>query len=334
MARPFSALAILFAAALSAHGAEPDLRSAIQRGVERVQGSAVRYIENRSCFSCHHQLAIPVLAAAKERGFAVDPWVLWSQTEFTRESFRPKLDRIVKGQAIPGANTMAAYALFILEAAGQEPDKTTDGLVQFLTVRQEADGSWPALADRPPSEGSRFTNAALALRALNVYGLQNDSLSADMRITVRASVKAGRESLAKQSPKTTEDKAFHLRALVEGKMPADAVAKARTALVADQRADGGWAQLPELQSDAYATGIVLTALHRAGLATTDPIYRIGVEFLLKTQQPDGGWLVTTRSRPVQIYFDNGDPGGKSQFISTAATNWALLALLNAVERKP
>jgi N-acyl-D-amino-acid deacylase len=279
-------------------------------------------------------LAIPVLAAAKERGFEVDAWVLWSQTEFTRETFRPKLDRIVKGEAIPGANTMAAYALFIMEAAGQEPDETTDGLVQFLTIRQDRDGSWPALADRPPSEGSRFTNAALALRALNVYGLQNDAISADMRIKVRASVKAGREWLAKQTPKTTEDKAFHLRALVEGKMDADEVKKARTALVAEQRSDGGWAQLSDLQSDAYATGIVLTALHRSGLKDGNPTYKKGVEFLLKTQQPDGGWLVTTRSRPVQVFFDNGDPGGKSQFISTSATNWALLALLNAVDRKP
>src|SRR5262249_7483659 len=165
-------------------------------------------------------------------------------------------------------------------------------------------------------------------------GLQNDAISADMRIKVRASLKAGREWLTKQTPKTTEDKAFHLRALVEGKMDDDEIKKARTALVAEQRSDGGWAQLPDLQSDTYATGIVLTALHRSGLRAGNPTYRKGVEFLLKTQQSDGGWLVTTRSRPVQVFFDNGDPGGKSQFISTTATNWAILALLNAVDRKP
>src|SRR5262249_54152544 len=131
MARPILALLLLMGVTQTARSADPDLRSAIERGVRRIQGSATRYVENRSCFSCHHQLAIPVLAAAKERGFKVDDWVLWSQTEFTRETFRPKLDRIVKGEAVPGANTMAAYALFILEAAGQEPDETTDGLVQF-----------------------------------------------------------------------------------------------------------------------------------------------------------------------------------------------------------
>jgi N-acyl-D-amino-acid deacylase len=334
MTRYFSATLLLCAATHPLCGADPDLRAAVERGLARVQTAAGRYIENRSCFSCHHQLVVPVLAEAKARGFRVDPWVLWSQTEFTRETFRSKLDRIVQGQAIPGANTMAAYALFVLEAGGQEPDETTDGLLQFLTVRQDRDGSWPALADRPPSEGSKFTNAALALRALTVYGLQNDALTADMRIKVRASWKAGREWVAKQTPTTTEDKAFHLRAMVEGKLPAEGMKLAQAALIAEQREDGGWAQLPELKSDAYATGIVLTALHRSGMAATDAAYRKGAEYLLKSQRPDGGWVVTTRSKPVQTFFDNGDPGGKSQFISTAATNWAMLALLNAIERKP
>jgi hypothetical protein len=51
-----------------------------------------------------------------------------------------------------------------------------------------------------------------------------------------------------------------------------------------------------------------------------------VAFLLKTQQPDGSWLVETRSKPIQKFFDNGDPHGKSQFISITATGWAVAAL--------
>jgi N-acyl-D-amino-acid deacylase len=47
---------------------------------------------------------------------------------------------------------------------------------------------------------------------------------------------------------------------------------------------------------------------------------------LRTQHDDGSWLVETRSKPVQVYFDNGDPHGKSQFISVAATSWAVAAL--------
>ena len=113
---------------------------------------------------------------------------------------------------------------------------------------------------------------------------------------------------------------------------AKAVAAAQAALVKEQLADGSWSQLPGKRGgDAYATGTVLIALRRAGLAAEDPIYRKGVNYLLTTQKEDGSWFVETRSRPVQEFFDNGDPGGKSQFISFAATGWATLALLEGSE---
>jgi hypothetical protein len=72
------------------------------------------------------------------------------------------------------------------------------------------------------------------------------------------------------------------------------------------------------------------ALRRAGVPSDHTAYRKGVAYLLKTQTPEGAWLVKTRSKPVQRFFDNGDPGGKDQFISFAATGWAVQALLECV----
>jgi hypothetical protein len=69
------------------------------------------------------------------------------------------------------------------------------------------------------------------------------------------------------------------------------------------------------------------ALRHAGLAASHPAYQKGVGFLVRTQKEDGSWFVQTRSRPVQKFFDNGDPGGPSQFICMAATGWAVQALL-------
>ena len=98
-------------------------------------------------------------------------------------------------------------------------------------------------------------------------------------------------------------------------------------LLKGQRPDGGWAQKGGMDSDAYATGSALVALHQAGgLATSDPVYRRGVTFLLKTQREDGSWLVHTRSRPFQTYYESGFPHGKDQFISMAASGWATTAL--------
>jgi squalene-hopene/tetraprenyl-beta-curcumene cyclase len=131
--------------------------------------------------------------------------------------------------------------------------------------------------------------------------------------------------------KTTEDRVFRLIALAELGTEPERVRAARAELLAAQNADGSWSQLPGRPGDAYATGTVMVALRAAGLPASDAAYRRGVGYLLRTQRPDGAWLVETRSRPVQSFFDNGDPGGKSQFISFAATGWAVLALLETLE---
>ena len=98
-----------------------------------------------------------------------------------------------------------------------------------------------------------------------------------------------------------------------------------------QKPDGGWAQLPGLNSDAYATGMVLVALHEAGNVTPDdPIYQRGLKYLLETQEPDGSWLVHKRAVPLNAYFESGFPHGKFQFISYAGTCWATMALVHGV----
>ena len=109
-----------------------------------------------------------------------------------------------------------------------------------------------------------------------------------------------------------------------------AIASAAGALVAIQRADGGWSQTPALGSDAYATGQALVALAESGaMPVTSAVYKRGVDFLLKTQYADGSWLVRSRAVPLQPHFESGFPHGRDQFISAAATNWAAQALIAA-----
>jgi hypothetical protein len=106
-------------------------------------------------------------------------------------------------------------------------------------------------------------------------------------------------------------------------------------LIAAQHPDGGWGQLSTLASDAYATGQSLTALRDSGvLRTTDPIYQRGVRFLLDTQLEDGSWFVRTRTVPAQPYFDSEFPHGRNQFISAAATSWAVIALARNIGTRP
>ncbi len=110
------------------------------------------------------------------------------------------------------------------------------------------------------------------------------------------------------------------------------------ALVSLQRADGGWAQIPSLGSDAYSTGSALVALHEAGISVTSKTYRRGVQYLLKTQHADGSWRVLTRTLRTQVFFESGFPHGTHQYISAAGTNWATQALAlatsSAADSKP
>jgi hypothetical protein len=101
-------------------------------------------------------------------------------------------------------------------------------------------------------------------------------------------------------------------------------------LLATQKADGSWSDLPSMESTAYATGKSLVALHLGGLPTTDPAYKRGVKWLLGHQQQDGSWYVRTRALAFQPYFDAGFPGAHDQWISAAATNWAAQALALAL----
>jgi hypothetical protein len=46
---------------------------------------------------------------------------------------------------------------------------------------------------------------------------------------------------------------------------------------------------------------------------------------MATQRPDGSWYVKSRSKPFQPYFESGFPYKNDQFISMAASSWAVAA---------
>jgi hypothetical protein len=104
-------------------------------------------------------------------------------------------------------------------------------------------------------------------------------------------------------------------------------------LIGQQRPDGGWSQTPYLASDAYATGQVLFTLHELGVPA-DPAFQRGVDYLLRTQQDDGTWYVKSRAMKIQPYFESGFPYGHDQWISSAASAWAAMALSLAGELQP
>jgi hypothetical protein len=132
-------------------------------------------------------------------------------------------------------------------------------------------------------------------------------------------------------PSDTEDKAWRLLGLRWAAAGEQSIQEAVAVLLREQRDDGGWAQLPSLRSDAYATGLVLYALHAAGAVPVKrSAYQRGAAWLLRAQRDDGSWFVSSRSFPLIPYFNSGFPHGRAQFISEAATCWATIALTLSV----
>lgn len=321
----------LAGAASAADGPAPDrtaaIRTAVERGLPLVQGAAKRYPSHRQCFSCHHQ-TLPMLAmvTARGHGFAIDEDLLQDQADFTLDSFRTHLADLKKGEGIGGKAMTVSYGLWALELAGRAADDVTEAMVTYLIKTQEADGHWPTHTRRLPMEESVITCAGLSVRGLERYA------TSAQRTDAESCIRKAKEWLATAPRKTQEDRIAWLWALHRLRMDAALVEEARSAVLAAQRDDGGWAQDANLASDAYATGQTLHVLRATGLERTHPAFVRGVAFLLKTQLDDGSWRVETRSKPVQVYFDNGDPHGKHQFISTPATSWAVGALAAALEQ--
>ena len=170
------------------------------------------------------------------------------------------------------------------------------------------------------------TLQALAeLRGLKVFGLPEQKERIDARID------RVRQWLVKAAPEDTEDRVFRLRAIQLIGVSEETVRQAAKDLQTSQRSDGGWAQRDDMESDAYATGTALVALHETGgMATDDSIYSKGLEYLVSIQKDDGSWHVASRSKPFQTYFESGYPHDKDQFISIAAASWSTTALALAL----
>ena len=243
------------------------------------------------------------------------------------ELWGSKRESYLQGGGAPGGIDTASYILIGMAANRQTANATTDAIVHFLAGQQTKAGNWEiTIRSRPPLEASHFNATALSLRALQLYAPKGRSKE------VKEQIAEARQWLTKATPQTNEDRAFHLFGLLWSGADKATKQKAVAQLLALQRSDGGWAQLPSMPSDAFATGQSLVALHRAGgLPTTDPAYQRGVQYLLRTWKPDGTWYVQSRSFPFQKQFESGFPYGKDQWISAAATSWAVMALALTIE---
>ena len=294
--------------------------TAVETALALLEKQSERFIRTAGCDSCHSQdLPSAAAAFARSRGLPAP-----KEIPQLPASMRNQPERVVDLGFVAVAGS--AWELFDSAMNGIPRNAYTDAVVRAIRIMQTPEGNWSTNEGRrPPMSAGEFQATALAIFALKRYGRPVDETS-----TMETIAKAA-GWLQRSIPVSTQDRAFHALGL-EWAGVADAAKTSARALIACQQPDGGWSQMTTLKSDAYATGQALFALHQAGrMPATDPVYRKGVDYLLRTQAADGSWHVKSRSIWLQPYFESGFPYGRDQFISTAGTAWASLALAAAAE---
>jgi len=307
---------------------QEEIKKAVNKTLPLLQTSSHLFLENAGgCQSCHHQdLTAVSLSLAKEKGFTVNDTILNEIFDSVNSVIRSRKD-VLSQNGDPVAIVMSSgYQLWALWANKYKSNKLIEMLVKNLMQRQIYDGSWVSPNPRPPLEYYAFSATALMVSALQYYSPPSLKPEIDQRI------EKARAWMIKTIPENNEERIFQLLGLKWINGDKNFIHQQAKKLLATQHEDGGWSQLPTLESDSYATGQALYALYETGqLKTNDPAFEKGIAFLLKTQYEDGSWKVKSRSIPFVPFVQNGFPHDKDQFISAAGTNWATMALTLAVK---
>lgn len=316
------ALATLFALEACGVGARATpARAAVERALPLLQHSARVWSTEMRCISCHHQgLGTLAVGLADERGFAIDAPALRAELESERALSLERYEALLvcDGVGVFGR----ALTLVALAAGGHPRDDVTDAVAHFVAARQCVDGSWASNEHRPPLEDSPVSATAWSLRALAAYGPEGRAQETAARLD------AAREWLEHVEPRDVEERTLQLLGLAWAGASDAELAPRAAGLLALQREDGGWAQIPTRPSDPFATGQALVALRQVGaLDDADPAWRRGVAFLVDEQAEDGSWYVDSRRRiRGQPQVDSQFPYATDQFVAYAASAWALMAL--------
>jgi ankyrin repeat protein len=305
--------------------------AAVDLAIPRLQRAGPPLYEKTKCTSCHHQ-SLPAIAVARVRasGGRIDPALASHPSAATLEAWaRSREDMLAGHCSLMGFLGNVTYGLLGLAEEHVAPNQVTDAVISCLGGLQHADGRWEGGGGRLPMEGSLpIVYTALAARGMQAFAPPG------RRTEMRDRAARGLAFLRAAAPRDTQDDAFKLLGLVWGGAPRTELDSQRRRLLGLQRRDGGWGQLPTMPADAYATGQALYALQTADTPASAQAYRNGLQWLLSSQLADGTWHVRSRTIGFQPFVDTGFPHGPDQFISAAATSWAVIALSHGLGGQP
>lgn len=308
---------------------ESRTKKAIDRGLDFLIKDAQKWREEKQCATCHHgTMTVWAICEAKSQGFAVKDDTFADVVKWTKERLKD-IDK--PRDTRPGwsmVNSPALYLSVMAQAVPKQEALTADELKRVaghLVRHQEKDGSWawssaPPVNRPPPFFESDELATILALMDLSPHVPADTKEKSEFR----DSHGKGSEWLAKAKPvDTTQWLTFRLFADLRAGKPEKDVQGQVDALLARQNKDGGWGQVKDAASDAFATGQTLYFLSIAGVKSSRPEIERGRAFLVSTQKDDGSWPMKRRSHPGVTPSANVWP------ITYFGSAWATLGLMRA-----
>jgi len=300
--------------------------AAVERGLRFLQDDAAKWRKERECSTCHHgTMTVWALSEAKSRGYAVADETFADVTAWTKA----RLERIdLPRDTRPGwsmVNTPAMYLAVMAQAVPGQQAISADELQRIaghLLRHQEEDGSWtwasaPPVNRPPPFFESDEVATLLARLALAPPDPSEASPIRDAR-------QRAAEWLAKTPPNDmTQAAALRLVSKVQAGVSKDDLQPDLQAFLKRQNSDGGWSQIAERDSDAYATGQSLYVLGLAGIGHDRSEVQRGQSFLVSSQKEDGSWPMTRRGHPGVTPSANIVP------ITYFGSAWATLGLMRS-----
>jgi len=201
-------------------------------------------------------------------------------------------------------------------------------IADHLLRHQEPDGSWAWSSAPPKNRPPPFfeSDEVATLLACLALGPQVPANPKE-----KSAARDGREKAAAWLRKTkpndsTQVAALRLLVRVRAGEKALALQPEIDRFLGRQKKDGGWGQLKELPSDAYATGQALYVLSLAGVKNDRAEVGRGVAFLVARQKEYGSWPMTSRAHPGATPSRNPVP------ITYFGSAWATLGLMRSVPK--
>ena len=329
---PFFGLAVVLALTEASVAQVPEANHAIEKSLRYLETRAVAWMQEKKCASCHHvPMMIWAHREARDRGFAINEQVLTEVTQWMLDADKSVIHPTPNREESAAANQhlTSAYVLLALAAGENRQDVSPESLkpiFAFVLGKQLPDGSWPPPFKNPPNPAlppvTPDQHIASLLIASSLAVWESHGVAPE---NVKASRAKFSEWFAVQPPEN--DPLFPaLRLILNAHLKQlDEDASRQIAWLRDhQNKDGGWSQLIDSPSDAFATGRALYAISMAGIKSDDPMVQRSRAYLLSTQNDDGTWTMASRPRITDgKWSDNLEP------ITSAGTAWATLGLLRS-----